>query len=47
MFKFEHDGCTLVQDEYLFKDFASEFPAWKAMFEDRELVFDKSVVPGP
>ncbi|MFC1544965.1 uroporphyrinogen decarboxylase family protein, partial [Gemmatimonadota bacterium] len=40
-FRFEHEGCTLIQDEFLFKDFATEYPAWKALFEDRELVFDR------
>jgi len=40
-FKFEHEGCTLVQDEYLFKDFDSEYPALRALFEDMELVFDE------
>ncbi|MBW7996580.1 MAG: hypothetical protein FVQ81_08460 [Candidatus Glassbacteria bacterium] len=40
-FRFEHEGCTLIQDEFLFKDFTTEYPAWKALFEDRELVFDR------
>ena len=40
-FRFEREGCTLVQDEYLFKDYSTEFPALKALFEDMELVFDE------
>jgi hypothetical protein len=37
---FDRDGTTLVQKEHLFKDFDREYPAWKAFFEARELVFD-------
>lgn len=39
-FLFQKEGCTLVQDEYLFKDFKRESEAWKDLFEDRELVLD-------
>ncbi|MEA2062268.1 MAG: uroporphyrinogen decarboxylase family protein [Gemmatimonadota bacterium] len=37
---FDEKGCTLVQEEYLFKDFSTEYPAWKALFEDRRFSFD-------
>ncbi|MCE5270703.1 hypothetical protein LLH00_05405 [bacterium] len=37
---FDREGVTLVQKEYLFKDFEREYPAWKAWSEARELVFD-------
>lgn len=37
---FDRQGATLVQKEYLFKDFDREYPAWKAWFEARKLVFD-------
>ncbi len=40
-FRFEREGCTLVQEEFLFKDFDREFPALKALLEDMELVFDE------
>lgn len=39
-FQFQEEGCTLVQHEYLFKDFDKEYPAWKALFEDRDFEFD-------
>ncbi|MGW8179992.1 MAG: uroporphyrinogen decarboxylase family protein, partial [bacterium] len=39
-FKFQEEGCTLVQHEYLFKDFDEEYLAWKSLFEDREFEFD-------
>ncbi|MFC1614687.1 uroporphyrinogen decarboxylase family protein [Gemmatimonadota bacterium] len=39
-FLFDEQGCTLVQEEYLFKDFGKEYPAWRALFEDREFKFD-------
>jgi len=40
VFFFDEQGCTLVQEEYLFKDFDREYPAWKALFEDQQFVFD-------
>lgn len=39
-FHFDEEGCTLVQSEHLFKDFGSEYEAWKAWLQDRELVFE-------
>jgi hypothetical protein len=39
-FQFQEEGCTLVQHEYLFKDFDKEYAAWKALFEDRQFEFD-------
>jgi len=39
-FQFQEGGCTLVQHEYLFKDFDQEYACWKALFEDREFEFD-------
>ncbi len=41
VFRFEHEGCTLVQEKFLFKDFDSEYPALKALIEDMELEFDE------
>ncbi len=38
--EFQHEGCTLVQLEYLFKDFEPEKAAWLALFEDLQLSFD-------
>jgi hypothetical protein len=40
-FEFQTGGCTMVQRDYLFKDFNSEYPAWKALFLDRDFVFDR------
>jgi len=40
VFFFDEPGCTLVQEEYLFKDFDREYPAWKALFEDLQFKFD-------
>lgn len=37
---FQEEGCTLVQTEPAFKDFDREFPAWKALIEDRVYDFD-------
>jgi len=39
-FQFQEEGCTLVQHEYLFKDFDKEYAAWKALFEDRQFEFN-------
>ena len=41
-FEFQAEGCTMVQRDYLFKDFETEFPAWKALFLDRDFAFDKA-----
>jgi len=41
VFLFDTEGCTLVQDEYLFKDFDSEYQAWKDLLTDREYEFDE------
>ena len=38
--EFQREGCTLVQLEYLFKDFDKEKAAWKALYEDLQLSFD-------
>ncbi len=38
--RFDEEGCTLLQEEYLFKDFRREFPAWKAWMASRRFVFD-------
>jgi hypothetical protein len=38
--QFQEHGCTLVQLEYLFKDFKKERAAWLALFEDLVLSFD-------
>ena len=38
--RFDEPGCTLLQEEHLFKDFDREYPAWKALFADRDFIFD-------
>lgn len=38
--EFQREGCTLVQLEYLFKDFDKEKAAWLALYEDLQLSFD-------
>jgi len=40
VFFYDEQGSTLVQEEYLFKDFDKEYAAWKSLFEDRQIVFD-------
>jgi len=40
VFRFDEQGCTLLQEEHLFKDFDKEYPAWKFLFQDRDYVFD-------
>lgn len=37
--EFQEDGCTLVQLEYLFKDFETEYRSWLALFEALELTW--------
>jgi len=41
VFLFDKQGCTLIQDEYLFKDFDTEYEAWKDLFASREYRFDE------
>jgi uroporphyrinogen-III decarboxylase len=38
--EFQREGCTLVQLEYLFKDFDKENAAWKSLYRDLQLSFD-------
>jgi len=42
VFRFDREGCTLIQQEHLFKDFDSEYRAWKSWLEGRRYVFDRS-----
>ncbi|UCF36107.1 MAG: hypothetical protein JSU96_14970 [Acidobacteriota bacterium] len=38
--QFQEEGSTLVQLEYLFKQFEQEYPAWYELFDDLEFSFD-------
>ncbi len=40
VFRFDEEGCTLLQDEHLFKDFDTEYEAWRDLFADRDYEFD-------
>ena len=41
VFRFDTQGCTLIQQEHLFKDFDREYPAWKSWLEARRYAFDR------
>lgn len=40
VYRFDKQGCTLLQDEHLFKDFDTEYEAWRDLFTDRDYEFD-------